>query len=271
MKTITVAHNPGLTPEAAMKMFHILLEDRFSVNKLGDGPDFQFVVQKSPFTGVLVGLRQQEDKTSFAIKGSWPSRTGLILSLGPISWLWLRPGWKEMEEDVASLIQNAPLFMTNGGQSQGVGIRRYVTPIPRGKAEWKRLLAELTPHDPKNSWYLQPQIPPDKLHNARTKYGTGLKDSDVLALGDSTVFGSAKAGCLVTTDAICCRVARGGRMVRWSEITRARVVGSEGIQIKLTDGGKVRISCGQFASVRDKLHKLISLVATSNRAGLTRT
>jgi len=269
VKTITVAHNPGLTPEAAMKMFHILLEDRFSVNKLGDGPDFQFVVQKSPFTGVLVGLRQQEDKTSLAIKGSWPSRTGLILSLGPISWLWLRPGWKEMEEDVASFIQKALQYKTD--KVVRLGIDGYITPIPRGKAEWKRLLAELTPHDPKNKWYLQPQIPPEKLHNARTKYGTSLKDSDVLALGDSTVFGSAEAGCLVTTDAICCRVARGGRMVRWSEIASARLAGSEGIQIRLTDGGKVRISCGQFASVRDRLHKLISLVATSNRAGLTRT
>jgi hypothetical protein len=254
-----------------MRIFHVLLEDRFSVNKLGDTPDFQFVVQKSSFTGVLVGLRQQEGQTSFAVNGSWPSRTGLILGLGPISWLWLRPGWKEMEEDVASFIQHAPQFMTNEGQSQGVGIRRCITPIPHGKAEWKRLLAELTPHDPKNKWYLQPQIPSDKLHNATTKYGTGLKDKDVLALGDSTVFGSAESGCLLTTDAICCRVARGGRMVRWSEIASARVVGSEGIQIRLADGGKVRISCGQFLLVRDKLHRLLSVVATSNRAGLAIT
>jgi hypothetical protein len=102
VKTISVAHNAGLTPEAAMKIFHILLEDRFSVNKVRDNAGFQFVVQKSPFTGVLVGLAQQEDKTYFAINGSWPSRTGFILGLGPISWLWLRPGWKEMEGDVAS-------------------------------------------------------------------------------------------------------------------------------------------------------------------------
>jgi hypothetical protein len=60
-------------------------------------------------------------------------------------------------------------------------------------------------------------------------------------------------------------------MVRWSEIASAKVVGSEGIQIKLTDGQKVRASCGQFASVRDKLHKLISLVAMSSRAELTTT
>jgi hypothetical protein len=137
--------------------------------------------------------------------------------------------------------------------------------------EWARLLTEMTPHDPKNRWYLHPQIPQDKLDRAIKKYGTGLKHEEVLALGDNTVFGSATAGCLLTADGICCRVARGGRMVRWSEIASAKVVGSEGIQIKQTDGRKVRVSCGQFASVRDKLHKLITVVATSNRAELTTT
>ena len=254
-----------------MRIFHILLEDRYSVNKVTDNAGFEFVVQKSPFTGVLVGLTQREDKTCFAINGSWPSRTGLILGLGPISWLWLRPGWKEMEEDVASFIQNAPYLMTNEDQARGVGIHRYITPMPRSKEEWGRLLTELTPHDPKNKWYLHPQIPQDKLDGAIKKYGAGLKRDDVLALGDGTVFGSAESGCLLTADTVCCRVARGGRMVRWSEISSARVVGSEGIQIRLTDRGKVRLSCGQFLLVRDKLHQLLSLVATSNRAGLAMT
>jgi hypothetical protein len=269
VKTISVAHNPGLTPEAAMKMFHILLEDRFSVNKVRDNAGFHFVVQKSLFTGILVGLRQQEDKTAFAINGSWPSRTGLIMGLGPISWLWLKPGWKEMEEDVASFIQNAPLFKTS--EVSGIGIHRYITPVPQSKEEWERLLAELTPHDLKNKWYLHPQIPQDKLDGAIKKYGAGLKRDSVLALGDGTLFGSAESGCLLTTDAICCSVARGGRAVRWSAISSARAVGSEGIRIRLKDGGKVRLSCGQFLLVRDKLHKLLSLVATSNRAGLAMT
>ena len=137
--------------------------------------------------------------------------------------------------------------------------------------EWTKLLTEMTPHDPKNRWYLYPQIPQDKLDRAIKKYGAGLRSEDVLALGDNTVFGSATAGCLLTADAICCRVARGGRIVRWSEISSARVVGSEGIQIMLAAGGKVRVSCGQFASVRDKLHKLISLAATSIWAEPTMT
>jgi len=254
-----------------MNIFHILLEDRFSVNKVADNAGFHFVVQKSPFTGVLVGLTQQEDKTSFTINGWWPSRAGLILSLAPISWLWLKPGWKEMEEDVASFIQNAPQFMAIEDQTQDTGIHRYIAPLPRSKEEWKRLLAELTPHDPKNGWYLQPQIPSDKLLKATTKYGAGLKMEDILALGDSTVFGSGESGCLLTTDGICCKLFAGGRMVRWSEIATVRVVGSEGLQITLAAGGKARISCGQFLLVRDKLHKLLSLVATSNRAGLTMT
>ena len=137
--------------------------------------------------------------------------------------------------------------------------------------ELTRLLTEMTPHDPNNRWYLHPQIPQDKLDGAMKNYAAGLKRDDVLALGDGTVFGSGESGCLLTTDAICCSAARGGRMVRWSEIANARVVGSEGIQIRLKDGGKVRLSCGQFLLVRDKLHKLLSLVATSNRAEIAMT
>ena len=143
--------------------------------------------------------------------------------------------------------------------------------MPRSIEEWERLLAELTPHDLGNKWYLHPQIPQDKLDGAMKNYAAGLKRDSVLAPGDGTLFGSTESGCLLTADAICCRVARGGRIVRWSEISSARVVGSEGIQIMLAAGGKVRVSCGQFASVRDKLHKLISLAATSNRAEPTMT
>jgi hypothetical protein len=176
-----------------------------------------------------------------------------------------------MEEDVASFIQNAPQFMTNEDQAQGLDIHRYITPMPRSKEEWERLLAELTPHDPKNKWHLYPHIPQDKLDGAMMKYCVDLKRDNVLALGDGTVFGSGESGCLLTTDAICCSAARGGRMFRWSEIANARVVGSEGIQIRLKDGEKVRLSCGQFLLARDRVHKLLSLVATSNRARLATT
>jgi len=171
---------------------------------------------------------------------------------------------------VTSFMHNAPEFKEQGDRARSMGKHQPVPPIPGNREEWERLIARMTPHDPKNKWYCRPHIPQDKLDRAIRKYGSGLRHEDVLALGDSTVFGSAEAGCLLTADGVCCRVARGGRMVPWSEIVSARAVGSEGIQLRLTQRKKVRISCGQFMLVRDRIHNLVSLVATSNQAGLTR-
>lgn len=159
-----------------------------------------------------------------------------------------------------------PESKRQGDPSLNMQKDQTILPIPGNVEEWEKLIARMTPHDPKNRWYCRPDIPQNKLDRAIRKYGSGLRHQDVLALGDSTMFGSGESGCLLTADGVCCRVAWGGRMVPWADIVAATAVGTEGIQLRLRQGKKVRISCGQFMLIRDRVRDLISLVAASNRS-----
>lgn len=60
---------------------------------------------------------------------------------------------------------------------------------------------QLVPDDP--AVFKHPSIPEKKLSNARQAYATGMKpDEPALCLVDTTVFGSAKEGCLFTTEGV---------------------------------------------------------------------
>lgn len=64
----------------------------------------------------------------------------------------------------------------------------------------RKLLSDLIPHAPQHGLYVVPNVPPDKLRNALQDYGEGVRESDVLALYDATLMGSAKDGALFTSD-----------------------------------------------------------------------
>jgi len=66
--------------------------------------------------------------------------------------------------------------------------------------ELKDLLDQYLPHRPQDHWYRGNEIPEKKLQNAIYKYADDVFLPNVLALGDGTVFGSAKIGILLTTD-----------------------------------------------------------------------
>ena len=74
----------------------------------------QFVVQKTPFTGVFVGLKQHKDSTAFKFQAGPPSRVLTLLCVLLVGWLIVLPAlraqWKEMEAEVKSFIENAPEF-----------------------------------------------------------------------------------------------------------------------------------------------------------------
>lgn len=53
--------------------------------------------------------------------------------------------------------------------------------------------------------HIAPNIPPRKIDGALQSYGRGLSPKDIIVLVDSTVFGSAKDGALVTSRDIRCR------------------------------------------------------------------
>lgn len=56
--------------------------------------------------------------------------------------------------------------------------------------------------------YIKPNIPPKKLTNALT-YASGVQPNDVILLIDDTVFGGAKDGVLLTSEAIYCHELMG--------------------------------------------------------------
>lgn len=64
----------------------------------------------------------------------------------------------------------------------------------------KRLITELLPHAPQLRLYVAPNIPENKLKNAIDDYGKGAQESDVIALFDATLMGSAKDGALFLAD-----------------------------------------------------------------------
>jgi hypothetical protein len=133
--------------------------------------------------------------------------------------------------------------------------------LPIGRQNWESLLTRVVPHDPQNQWYLSPNIPQKKLDRAIRKYASGLQPGDVLALMDGTVFGSAHIGVLLTTEGLHYRRSGKGGAIRWSEISEAKSVGSAEIDITTTQGSRLRISCGVGLLVRDRLQKLVNLVA----------
>lgn len=64
----------------------------------------------------------------------------------------------------------------------------------------KRLISDLLPHAPQMRLYVAPNIPENKLKNAVDDYGNGVQESDVIALFDATLMGSAKDGALFLED-----------------------------------------------------------------------
>ena len=60
-----------------------------------------------------------------------------------------------------------------------------------------------------DAFYFAPGIPPKKLKNAIHAYAAGLQEGDVFLLMDTTLFGSAKNGWLMTGDSLFAQLWNG--------------------------------------------------------------
>ena len=122
MAIIPVGYRPELTPERAMEVFKTHLGGRYDVYETRQFGR-HFILKKSAWTGVGVGLKQDQDGTYFVFTGITPSLglrflplLGIFLgiigvaALYLIMYLSLRQGRKEMEQEVVDLIQNAAEF-----------------------------------------------------------------------------------------------------------------------------------------------------------------
>lgn len=123
------------------------------------------------------------------------------------------------------------------------------SPIPR-------LLNDHLPHESNASWYCGASIPAKKLRNAIKAYAPDVLESHVLALGDATIFGSAKEGVLLCRDTIYCATSEGNFSVLLDEISGARKLSGwpdYGIEVETFAGDIFRISATCFEKRQDGL------------------
>ncbi len=79
MPSVTVAHNPSLTPETAMEIFRKHFKGRYEIHKSRAMINRQFAVRENGFVGVFVGLDQDGDSTGFSFHGDSQSVMANIL------------------------------------------------------------------------------------------------------------------------------------------------------------------------------------------------
>ena len=109
MATVTVTHHPELTVESAMEVFRSHFSGKYDVYKTAYLRR-DFVVKKSGWTGVGVKLQQEQNATTFVFTPIMPSFILQMLAGGLISYLFLRSGWKALEDEVRLFIENAAEF-----------------------------------------------------------------------------------------------------------------------------------------------------------------
>lgn len=110
------------------------------------------------------------------------------------------------------------------------------------------LNAHLT-HDVDAGWYCDAGIPPKKLSKAIRAYGGDVRPEYVLALGDGTVFGSAKEGILITSTHLISGTSDGRFSVPLSSIVSANRLGGwpeYSIEVRCDDGSAHKISTTCF-------------------------
>lgn len=111
-------------------------------------------------------------------------------------------------------------------------------------------------HDSNAGWYRVPEIPPKKLKNAIKTYGGEIPHEAIVALGDGTVFGSAKEGILITESTLISGTSEGAFSVQLKNIVGAKTVGGwpdYRIEVQCQDGTTHLISTTCFDKKIDAL------------------
>ncbi len=143
MATVTVTHNPELTPEGALEVFRSHFAGKYDVYKstpttwLLTARPRHFVVKKSVWTSVGVKLQKGTDNTTFVFTP--------FMALPIVNWtiahdmikgLFLKRRWEEMEEEIASFIENAREFTPPGEEHFRRGLELG------DSGEWQEAVAE---------------------------------------------------------------------------------------------------------------------------------
>lgn len=135
------------------------------------------------------------------------------------------------------------------------------------------LLDSHLPQDADAAWYRAPAIPAKKLKNAIGKYACNVCEENVLALGDGTVFGSAKEGLVITDDTLFSGTSEGTFTIPLKMIGSATRVGgwpSYVVELQCRDGSKHRISMSCFEKKQEGLVAFLNSLATSSEGKVSR-
>jgi len=134
-------------------------------------------------------------------------------------------------------------------------------------ADIANMLNTLIPLDDITPWYQGSDIPPKKMGNAINYYADGVSPAEILALGDGTVFGSAKHGIIITADMLYARTMEEEFSVPLDEIECATNAGgfpNYSIELECSDGSNHLIGTGGFDKVQDHLVDFFNAIAGLN-------
>ena len=128
-------------------------------------------------------------------------------------------------------------------------------------------------HDADASWYRTPEIPAKKLQNAIGKYASSAPVASVLALGDGTVFGSAKEGIVITVDTLFSHTSEETFSVPLQQIKRAKKLGGwpgYGVELQCRDGSTHKILTTCFDKKQNSLVDFLNSLAEINAESVAR-
>ena len=117
MATVSIGYHPDLTADRAIEVFQQHFAGRYEVSKTSVVAR-DFIVKKSGTTGVGVRLKQGKNGTEFVFTGMIPGIWQRIVYSGLVGYLFLRPGWRALEAEVASFIENEPSFRNGRVEQQ---------------------------------------------------------------------------------------------------------------------------------------------------------
>jgi|GEM_PF-2991140 len=132
---------------------------------------------------------------------------------------------------------------------------------PTESADVPSLLRTHLAHDADSGWYCGSGIPPKKLRNAIRTYADQVAADSVRALGDGTVFGSAKEGVLLTADTLHSATTDGRFSVSLKDIAGAKKLGgwpTYSVEVTCLDGCTHKISMTCFDGKQDALVEFLN-------------
>jgi len=139
----------------------------------------------------------------------------------------------------------------------------------RAQLDVAYLLNNHLPHSADSAWFLAPHIPDKKLQNALGKYARNADTDSILALGDGTVFGSAKEGVLITADTLYSNTTEEKFTISLHQILGAKKLHgwpSYGIELQCQGGAIHKIMTTCFDKQQDGLTDFFNAVAAVNTA-----